>query len=328
MRYTIKDLKEGKVALINEHHPFVEAVLRLAFPEDLNIREGYIEKYLNRQYLISCGDGDYNVTDSTDLPTQKAFEFMLSYAEETYPKGTRYIDKEDDEVCEVNGEFIIIRDDFMITDGYGGCVYYNGNWAEIVEKPKQEPKQEIKRVDDPTLKVGDKVLGFKFKEGYTNAMDKHLGEVGEVDEIFDDTKSHCPIKLKFKDAYWYYPNKYDEQEIINNKKMNEENEPNESEDLKNQIEEQKEINKELANLNKTLIEHIKCQDKIIQKQKKKIKKLKGKKELADLDTKEAINTIRNYQRWRKGEIDIMPYSPRELSIAFDLLLKFANQKIK
>lgn len=54
------------------------------------------------------------------------------------------------------------------------------------------------------MQVGDKIRGFKFKSNsensYASMMDKHIGEVGEINYIDSDR-----ILIKFKDFSWYYP---------------------------------------------------------------------------------------------------------------------------
>lgn len=241
MRYTIKDLKEGRVALINEDHSFVEAVLRLAFPEDANIKDKKFDKYLDWKYLIkNKNNNGYTISNNTDLPIQKASEFMLSYAEETYVKGVKFKSPDDDyeirkmkywggEKCfkwYANNKSNTIRSSNGVhTNNMLFCsnpaVYTDGKWAEIVEQPKEEPKKEIKKVDDPTLKVGDKVLGFKFEEAYSSAMDKYVGEVGIVQCIYNHEIYELSVELIFEDGnVWHYPNKYpnkyDEKELPKN----------------------------------------------------------------------------------------------------------------
>ena len=44
--YTIQDLADGHVALINEDHPDVEKILSLAFPKDINCFVEQFKKYL------------------------------------------------------------------------------------------------------------------------------------------------------------------------------------------------------------------------------------------------------------------------------------------
>lgn len=76
--YTIQDLAEGKVALINEDHPDVEKILRLAFPNDINCTNQEFKKYLYWKYLIKSEGrtGSYNSEMSVDIPTQYAKDFI------------------------------------------------------------------------------------------------------------------------------------------------------------------------------------------------------------------------------------------------------------
>ena len=67
-------------------------------------------------------------------------EELIDYANKNYPKGTFYIsadatkmDESDSDVDEysayVKGKLYHYDDGAMITDGHGGYVYFNGNWA-------------------------------------------------------------------------------------------------------------------------------------------------------------------------------------------------------
>lgn len=76
--YTIEDLTNGDVALINEDHHDVEKVLRLAFPEDRNCKREDFNKYLNWKYLSKASGkvGRYNTNMETSLPIQYAKDFI------------------------------------------------------------------------------------------------------------------------------------------------------------------------------------------------------------------------------------------------------------
>jgi hypothetical protein len=64
-------------------------------------------------------------------------EQLLQQAKENYPRGTKYMSK--DYNATVNGELQYHKctsGKYMITDGWGGAVYDEGIWAEIVSYPK------------------------------------------------------------------------------------------------------------------------------------------------------------------------------------------------
>lgn len=55
--------------------------------------------------------------------------------------------------------------------------------------------------------IGRKVRGFNFKYidnslDYISRMNKHIGEIGVIEDFDEIDKT---IKVKFKDASWYYP---------------------------------------------------------------------------------------------------------------------------
>ena len=47
-----------------------------------------------------------------------------------------------------------------------------------------------------------------------------------------------------------------------------------------------------------------------------------------ITTKQAIKTIKQFQKWRRGEIDICQPSPVLIGACIDVLIKFAEEKTK
>jgi hypothetical protein len=77
------------------------------------------------------------VTDNiVEASKHEVEEALLSYAKEKYPIGTKYVgigcnSREN----EVKGELHYYSEPNKITDGWGGAVYCEGRWAEIIEQP-------------------------------------------------------------------------------------------------------------------------------------------------------------------------------------------------
>jgi hypothetical protein len=43
---------------------------------------------------------------------------------------------------------------------------------------------------------------------------------------------------------------------------------------------------------------------------------------------EALKIVKNFNRWRRGDIEELIYSPTEIGIAIDLLINYSENKIK
>jgi hypothetical protein len=65
--------------------------------------------------------------------------------------------------------------------------------------------------------IGRKVKGFKFEDGkysclrYSDAMDKHIGEIGVINTYNDGTGN---FEVHFKDDFFYYPGELIEAHLV------------------------------------------------------------------------------------------------------------------
>lgn len=60
-------------------------------------------------------------------------ETLLEKANRSYPRGTKYRHAGPTKhICNIKGDHSFYQDEDYITDGYGGSVYYKGNWADII----------------------------------------------------------------------------------------------------------------------------------------------------------------------------------------------------
>lgn len=80
-----------------------------------------------------------NVTDIKFLD-----EDLLGKANREYPIGTKYLSAGTGSLQIVKGKFYLIGD-YQITDNYGGSVYLNGKWAEIIHSKTNNMEYKITR---------------------------------------------------------------------------------------------------------------------------------------------------------------------------------------
>ena len=92
------------------------------------------------------------ITSATNLTKGKIYKFvkmcprqeLLEEAKRRYPVGTKYKSVPEGHMAIVRGDFIYLSN--AITDGWGGVVYHNEQWAEIIPEEKAPTKEEIERV--------------------------------------------------------------------------------------------------------------------------------------------------------------------------------------
>ncbi len=98
------------------------------------------------------GGGYWSTIIEKPQDTKEIYENnLLEEAKLKYPKGTKYINASlPAKECSIEGELKLhvlgqINNPYQITDGYGGAVFYNNKWAEIID-PKAELLKKAKEL--------------------------------------------------------------------------------------------------------------------------------------------------------------------------------------
>ena len=143
-----KDGKEYKLitpfnTLLEDYDTYKIAVVT----PKLNLKVG--DWVVGRESIWS---GPHRITDDFDLlgytdpydnrhaTKDEIKSHLRKIAEEKYPIGTKYFSVPDSYREQVKGTFKYYIDEDNLTDGYGGSVYCQGKWAEIIPSKKKLPK--------------------------------------------------------------------------------------------------------------------------------------------------------------------------------------------
>lgn len=124
---------------------------------------------------------------------------LLEEARRRYPIGTKYKSIQYQRLCVVKKEFTFNKTllEEFITDGNGGSVYINDEWAEIIPEEEKKEKRPPRK-----FKVGDKVsVCFNANTGHKK------GTIGEI----SDLSPWCGSDYKENEGWSYWVISSDEE---------------------------------------------------------------------------------------------------------------------
>jgi len=167
--YTPEDVKEGSYWMDNNNNIFRIAEYDGTASTNWEITWEYIDGRKNHSMKAypRLTDGAFRIATTPEIESA-----LIKEAERRgFKIGTKYIS------ARTGGEATIKQlpkyydnsygiDKDMLTDGWGGCIYYQGKWAEIIEPEKEEKKEssipEIIRMLDETISfINDKKANEK-----------------------------------------------------------------------------------------------------------------------------------------------------------------------
>jgi hypothetical protein len=111
---------------------------------------------------------------------------LLEEAHKMYPKGTSYVSVSNQQhKCIVKGELIYYKlDNDRITDGFGGCVYLDGQWATILEqKPEITISEYEGKYDNDIVKFGTCTKVHKNKWLAASNLFENLEKCGQINSF-------------------------------------------------------------------------------------------------------------------------------------------------
>jgi ribosomal 50S subunit-recycling heat shock protein len=132
-------------------------------------------------------------------------EEILKQARELYPAGTKYICAADNPKTGrtrtvENPKSFTINENKIYGDPGEGCIYYKGEWAEIVGRPSYL----LKRGDIVKFKVRDQSFRYKVLHNHLENTD----ETGANHEIFQALGMDSEDKMRFCDDIYGYEAEY------------------------------------------------------------------------------------------------------------------------
>jgi hypothetical protein len=82
---------------------------------------------------------DHGVEYDCRLAREKEIKAYLEKTarEKGFKEGVIYYDPDNGQKCKVHDSFHYYFNGDMLTDGYGGCIYHNDKWGEIIPQKKK-----------------------------------------------------------------------------------------------------------------------------------------------------------------------------------------------
>ncbi len=132
-------------------------------------------------------------------------EEILKQARKLYPAGTKYICAADNPKTGrtrtvENPKSFTINENKIYGDPGEGCIYYKGEWAEIVGRPSYL----LKRGDIVKFKVRDQSFRYKVLRNHL----ENTEETGANHEIFKALGMDSEDKMRFCDDIYGYDAEY------------------------------------------------------------------------------------------------------------------------
>lgn len=150
--YTIQDLRDGKVAVINNGSAKdLSKVIKMAFPNDLEINEGYFLYYFKGNFK-----DNWDCDNKTDLPTQSVKVFLKeiqdkeSLIQATINAFSTFTDEEKEFYRKLTGQTERDIKDFLKPheEKYSGYTSLIGKDNINPSHYKRLPKETIERIGD------------------------------------------------------------------------------------------------------------------------------------------------------------------------------------